>query len=414
MSCSTAASPSRAPKAAVSSSPSRKVALPSKGVPRYSVTVPERPARRAQASSRARMGASCTWARSHSSMSARARAATSRAKGWRQRSAAPTRSQRSTLGTETSPSTPTMGSGYVSPLARSERASWRPAELASASPTTTRSGRRSRTCARASLAALVARTSKPAPRSSTSSASRKAPLATTSTRRRSSAVMISEAGSGSIDGSRDTPRARSGAMNFRATSDAVTFSELLRDPACAPGTLATHLDGLDPAQRLREALALGAREQARLFELVAGARRFTLDDLCPANRPPLRGVAHEGRNSLYAFTRFAKLFAVPDVPGLEERWGYNRTSALVTTTVGPGYFVATAQGDEVLVDYRRLPARPLEGAPPVLDNAARLSLFVYHRTRDVVRGVSRHVSIGRAWRGERVLDNWFVLCRVDA
>jgi hypothetical protein len=29
----------------------------------------------------------------------------------------------------------------------------------------------------------------------------------------------------------------------------------------------------------------------------------------------------------------------------------------------------------------------------------------------VVRGVSKHVSIGRAWRGTRVLDNWFVLCR---
>jgi hypothetical protein len=28
-----------------------------------------------------------------------------------------------------------------------------------------------------------------------------------------------------------------------------------------------------------------------------------------------------------------------------------------------------------------------------------------------VRAVSRHVSIGRAWRGARKLDNWFVLCR---
>lgn len=192
----------------------------------------------------------------------------------------------------------------------------------------------------------------------------------------------------------------------------MTLAQLLRDPAVAPADLARHLDALEPARRLREALALTDREQARLFELVQGARRFTLDDLCPATRAPLDGVAHEGKNSLYAFTRFAKLFAMPDDGRADERWGYNRTSALVSTTVGPGYFVTVQQGDEVLVDYTRLPPKALLAAPPVLSNAARLSVFVYRNTKDVVRGVSTHVSIGRAWRGKRVLDNWFVLCRV--
>jgi hypothetical protein len=199
-----------------------------------------------------------------------------------------------------------------------------------------------------------------------------------------------------------------------STAAATSLSDLLGRASLSPGELASHLDALSAEQRLAETLALTARQQARLFEVVQGARRFTLDDLCPASRRPLQGVTHEGKNSLYAFTRFAKVFAVPDTGSTEERWGYNRTPALVTTTVGPGYFVAVQQGDEVLVDYTRLPLRPLSGAPPVRSNAARLSAFVYRNTRDVLRGVSRHVSIGRAWRGSRVLDNWFVLCRVDA
>ena len=175
--------------------------------------------------------------------------------------------------------------------------------------------------------------------------------------------------------------------------------------------LADYLDALPPLARLAQTLALGDDDQARLFEIAAGARRFTLDDLAPEATTPLEGVRHEGRNSLSLFTRFAKIFAVPDKP-LPERWGYNATSALVTTTVGPGYFVAVQQGDEVLVDYTRLPPRPLTGGPAILPNDSRLSRFVYHRTKDVVRGVSQQVSIGRAWRGTRRLDNWFVLCRV--
>jgi hypothetical protein len=191
------------------------------------------------------------------------------------------------------------------------------------------------------------------------------------------------------------------------------LSRLLDDPAVTPAALAAHLDGLPAETRLVETMALDRARQARLFDVVEGARRFTLDDLAPASTPPLVGVAHEGKNSLLAFTRFTKVFAVPDTPALasSERWGFNATSAFVTTTVGPGYFLAVQQGDEVLVDYTRLPPRPLEGAPRVLHNAERLSFFVYNQTRDILRGVSAHVSIGRAWRGQRRLDNWFVLCR---
>lgn len=180
--------------------------------------------------------------------------------------------------------------------------------------------------------------------------------------------------------------------------------------------LATHLDALSETQRVAETIVLNGRQQAKLFDVVQGARRFTLDDLAPSTNAPLSGVTHEGRNSMLAFTRFAKVFAVPDDASLAatERWGFNRTSGFVTTAVGPGYFVTVQQGDEVLVDYTRLPPKPLTGAPAILDNASRLSFFVYNRTKDVVRGVSKHVSIGRASRDGKQLDNWFVLCRTGA
>ena len=94
-----------------------------------------------------------------------------------------------------------------------------------------------------------------------------------------------------------------------------------------------------------------------------------------------------------------------------ERWGFNDSGFTVNTFVGPGYFVVTPDGGEVLVDYTQYPPRPHVGGPRILSNSARLSRFVFNNTKDRVRAVSKHVSIGRAWRGAKRLDNWFVLCR---
>ena len=128
----------------------------------------------------------------------------------------------------------------------------------------------------------------------------------------------------------------------------------------------------------------------------------------------MTGVAHEGRNSLLLFTHFAKVFYRPDdsAAAAKELWGFNRNGPLVTTTVGPGYYVAYPHGrHEVLVDYTRLPSKKPEGWPAILRNEQRLSRLVYNGTQDVLRGVSKHVSIGRAMRKGKNLDNWFVLCR---
>ena len=110
------------------------------------------------------------------------------------------------------------------------------------------------------------------------------------------------------------------------------------------------------------------------------------------------------------------MFYRPDdeATAAKELWGFNRNGPLVTTTVGPGYYVAYPRGQgEVLIDYTRLPTRAPQGWPRILRNDQRLSRLVYHGTQDVLRGVSKHVTIGRASRKGKDLDNWFVLCRTE-
>jgi hypothetical protein len=180
--------------------------------------------------------------------------------------------------------------------------------------------------------------------------------------------------------------------------------------------IAALLDGLSHADRVRAVLALGKAEQRALFRAAEG-RRVRVGDIVPEGRPPLREVVHHGRNSLPAFRRFAKVFCRPDEAAAAERgelWGYNRNAALVETAVGPGFFVAKDHGDdEVVIDYLRLPSGKPPEWPRMLHNDARLSRFVYDGTKDYLRRVSVHVTIGRASRGGRHLPNWFILCRED-
>ena len=91
--------------------------------------------------------------------------------------------------------------------------------------------------------------------------------------------------------------------------------------------------------------------------------------------------------------------------------------------IGPGYFVALgtagraawADRGGVVIDYFQVPDGPVpDGWPRVVDNDWRLQRFVYHRTRDFMRRVSAHVSIGAAWKSERSLDHYFLLCRREA
>ncbi|MEM7138070.1 MAG: hypothetical protein AAF500_15925 [Myxococcota bacterium] len=174
-----------------------------------------------------------------------------------------------------------------------------------------------------------------------------------------------------------------------------------------------HLDGLDAESRVVEVRSLGRRQQAKLFEAAAGHRPVSLGDLVPRSAPPMQEVVHFGKNTLPAFSTFAKVFVRPNEESTERLWGYNRAGGFVETVVGPGYFVARGADDqgEVLVDYLEVPPAHPPGWPEILPNSARLSAFVYNGTQDILRGVSQHVTIGRAYKGGKPLSAWFVLCR---
>jgi hypothetical protein len=211
----------------------------------------------------------------------------------------------------------------------------------------------------------------------------------------------------------------------------MTLAGLLAKDDTDIHSIARHLDALDAEVRQAEALGLDRAQQMRLWELAAAAPRLRLSHFVPDGTAPGVAVHHPGRNTIPPFRHFQnfeKRFSKQGKPG--EVVGYNESAAWF---IRPGYFVAyetDAPGVEpdrrarwaerggVVIDYHLVPeaGSPLpEGWPAVVPNSYGLQRLVYHRTRDFMRGVSEHVSIGRASTGEgeadRMLDFWFVLVR---
>jgi hypothetical protein len=177
--------------------------------------------------------------------------------------------------------------------------------------------------------------------------------------------------------------------------------------------LARHLDGLGDAERAAATAAMKPGQQARLYEAAQGFRPLALDHFVPQGVPPLAQVIHSGKNSIPLFSHFEKRFCRP-AAGADRLWGYNQNPRAIQSVTGPGYFVCYAIGaGEVLIDYCEVPPGKPDAWPPVLPNSAGFSRFIYNRTKDTMRGVSNHVSIGRAARDGKTMDNWFVLCRRD-
>jgi hypothetical protein len=170
------------------------------------------------------------------------------------------------------------------------------------------------------------------------------------------------------------------------------------------------LDDVNDQVRIETINELRRRDLAALFEAAADNEPLTLDHFVPEDVPPLTEVIHEGKNSLWAFSRFQKRFCrPPSSVAADQLWGYNEHDFRFFT--GPGYFVASQVGNEVIIDYCRVPAGKPESWPAILSTRARLSLFVYHGTNDLVRRVSRYVAVGRQRKGEKQKDAWFVLVR---
>lgn len=201
-----------------------------------------------------------------------------------------------------------------------------------------------------------------------------------------------------------------------------SIHDLLASRATTIADIAAHFDALDAAERERQATDLCAAEQRRLWDLAADAPAIGLEHFVPPEQGLLTPVHHPGRNTIPGprfVQHFEKRFCKPR--GGTRLFGYNVAKAWF---VRPGYFVAypTAAHESrrarggVVIDYCLIPDDEVpQGWPPIVPNAAGLQRFVYHRTRDFMRRVSRHVSIGRASkhdeRGDREMDYWFTLCR---
>lgn len=197
----------------------------------------------------------------------------------------------------------------------------------------------------------------------------------------------------------------------------MTLSQMLADTNAHIASIETFLDGLPTLERRTQVLALNRSEQAKLFALADKHRAVTTQSLVPTTTPPLTGVPHHGKNSLPVFTGFAKVMCRPSAQysakdNSDLLWGYNKNPFIVHHAVGPGFYVAYPHNaHEVLVDYTRLPAERAADWPPIVPNTYRLSRFVFYGMQDVLRGVSEHVTIGRAMKGGKWLPNWFVLVR---
>ncbi|MBI3074455.1 MAG: hypothetical protein HYY84_20275 [Deltaproteobacteria bacterium] len=176
--------------------------------------------------------------------------------------------------------------------------------------------------------------------------------------------------------------------------------------------IAVELDALDHAGRVAATRRLGKSAQARLFDAAAGRGGLSLLSIVPAGVPLRTAVRHHGKNTLPLFSKFEKRFCRPS-PGSERLWGYNHQSLAWLT--GPGYFLARADvpSGEIVIEYSDVPPETPDGWPRVRPNTSGMGRIVYGGMVDVLRRVSRHVTIGSAFKKGKSINSWFILCRED-
>lgn len=200
------------------------------------------------------------------------------------------------------------------------------------------------------------------------------------------------------------------------------LKERIHDSAQAMPDIAAYLDQLPADERLSQTRTLKRDDQRKLYQKAESSPPITLNHFVPETIAPRAQVIHDGRNTLPlpgSLKLFQKRFCKPE-DGSQRLFGYNQSPFL--STVGPGFFLALpTQGKReweergaIVIDYFQIPDGPVaEGWPSVIPNSKGLQRFVYNGTRDFMRKVSAHVSIGTAYKGEKALDHYFILCRQD-
>jgi hypothetical protein len=200
----------------------------------------------------------------------------------------------------------------------------------------------------------------------------------------------------------------------------VNLEALLKDDHATIGDIAAALDRASPTERLDAAHSLNRDAQRALYRKAAQSPPLTFEDFVPGDRAPREPVRHRGRNTLpmpRKLQMFEKRFCRPE-DGTARLFGYNESPFI--GTVGPGFFVAIPTAENpawrergaIVVDYFQVPDGPVAADwPRVIPNTQGFQRFVYHRTRDFMRRVSKHVTIGAAYKVEKALDHYFVLVR---
>ncbi len=197
----------------------------------------------------------------------------------------------------------------------------------------------------------------------------------------------------------------------------MSLTRLLVDASIAE--IGAWLDGMSHETRMEAMSHTTPAEQKKLWSLAADAPPLTMDFFVPSHVPPLTPVVHHGRNTLPAFKSFRKPMMRP-ADGSKRLFGYNDSPT--GWLLGPGYFVNHATAGNAdweargawVVDYFQIPDGPVvSGWPPVKPNSSGLQVLVYHKTRDFMRRVSSHVSIGAAYKVEKAMGAYFTLLRED-
>lgn len=205
-------------------------------------------------------------------------------------------------------------------------------------------------------------------------------------------------------------------------ANAPTLKSMLADPTTTMSAVRTYLEAMSFDDRLAVCMKLGRKDQRRLFQLAAQNEPCTFEDFVPAGTPPNVEVILEGKNTLPVFTRFQKRFCAAK-DGSARQFGYNE--GFTRKFIGPGYFVAHMtdvppsephwkERGALVVNYWMVPEPSdivVPGWPKVVPNSKGLQMFVYKGTRDFMRKVADDVTIGEAYKGDKTLDNFFVLVR---
>lgn len=189
------------------------------------------------------------------------------------------------------------------------------------------------------------------------------------------------------------------------------LARLIGATRTSPQRVAEFLDALDPSERPVATGGLRRPALVRLWELAQNQRELQPEHFVPRDQNSNVSVRHHGRNSLPLFVHFEKRF-FRGVDGVI--YGANFQAFSVLT--GPGYFALSEHADrgELRIDYSTLPPEVPAGWPAVRSNEKGLGRLTYGFLSDHMRGVSEHVSIGRAYRRGEDIGAWFILCREDA